>query len=346
MDPMAIQEWTSCEVEEFKALIAKIRNEKSCNRMEALAKRFPAKTMQQLSDQYVEVFAEMLCDDIDDEPSSDDAIIDLNDWYKLLEGDTHDSLLGPSVETPLNQPSKLLVVEAEGNQMKMQRSHCKSTDKRRRFWTAEEHRQFLRGVQRLGRGEWKAISRYFVPSKTPVQLASHAQKFFKRMKQNETYDKRQRYSINDVKLVNHDLRIPPPIPTEDMDFLDDLAQGMPSFGLAGYSPTKLERQMALSNHILESLRWEVSSTPSPIEQGSDLLDQTGGISIENMNHPSRRKRTNRSRKNNKRVLPGALTARTPPEVLPSGQGSNSATNFTSEMAPNNQYNLHPTMPPF
>ncbi|XP_062194757.1 transcription factor DIVARICATA-like [Phragmites australis] len=367
MDPKDIQEWTSCEVEEFKALFAKIRNEKTCDWTEVLSKRFPAKTMQQLNDQYVDVFVEMLCDEIDGEPSRDDVTNDLHDWYKLLEGDIHYSTLGPSVETPLNQPSKQLVVEAAGDHDSMQKSCYQSTQKRKQFWTAEEHRQFLHGVQRLGRGEWKAISEYFVPSRTPTQLASHAQKYFIRMKKNEMYNKRQRHSINDVELVNHDLNdtawchtepgkvipsapnIPPPISTEDMNSLHDLAQGMPNFGQASYSPTNLARQMGLP-HTLDSIEWEVSSTSSPREQGSVLLDQTGGSGAENRTCPSCRKSrgaaTNRRRKNNKRRLPGVLTARTPQEVLHHRPGSNSTTNFTSVMAPNSQHNLHPTMAPF
>ncbi|KAL6601599.1 hypothetical protein ACP70R_044819 [Stipagrostis hirtigluma subsp. patula] len=204
MDPKAVQEWTSCEVEEFKALFPKIQSKNAYERMELLAKRFPAKTMQQLSDQYVSVFVETLFVEEHGEPSSNDAIADLHDWYQTLEGDTHDTILDPSVETTLNQPSKQLVVEAAGNQEAVQMSYCQSMLKRRQGWTAEEHRMFLLGVQRFGRGEWKAISAYFVPSRTPTQLASHAQKYFKRLKQNELHDKRRRRSINDVNLVDHD----------------------------------------------------------------------------------------------------------------------------------------------
>lgn len=142
MDLKATQGWTSCEAAEFQALFAELRNEKSCDRMEVLAKRFPAKTIQQLSDKYAEVFADMLFAEIDDEPSRNDATSDLHDWYKLLEGDSHDSALGPSVETAFCQSSKQLVLEAGRDQEETQNSQCKSSRKERKAWTGKEHRFF------------------------------------------------------------------------------------------------------------------------------------------------------------------------------------------------------------
>ncbi|KAK2666024.1 hypothetical protein Ddye_004598 [Dipteronia dyeriana] len=47
-------------------------------------------------------------------------------------------------------------------------------------WTAEEHELFLLGLQKLGKGDWRGISRNFVSSRTPTQVASHAQRYFLR----------------------------------------------------------------------------------------------------------------------------------------------------------------------
>ncbi|XP_013632685.1 PREDICTED: myb-like protein J [Brassica oleracea var. oleracea] len=45
-------------------------------------------------------------------------------------------------------------------------------------WTEEEHRRFLLGLQKLGKGDWRGISRKYVRTRTPTQVASHAQKYF------------------------------------------------------------------------------------------------------------------------------------------------------------------------
>ncbi|CAK9134936.1 unnamed protein product [Ilex paraguariensis] len=47
-------------------------------------------------------------------------------------------------------------------------------------WTEDEHRAFLVGLEKQGKGDWRGISRNFVTSRTPTQVASHAQKYFLR----------------------------------------------------------------------------------------------------------------------------------------------------------------------
>jgi SHAQKYF class myb-like DNA-binding protein len=48
-------------------------------------------------------------------------------------------------------------------------------------WDEYEHMQFLEGLNAFGKGQWKQISKYYVPTRTPTQVASHAQKHFLRV---------------------------------------------------------------------------------------------------------------------------------------------------------------------
>ncbi|XP_061343519.1 transcription factor DIVARICATA-like [Gastrolobium bilobum] len=83
-------------------------------------------------------------------------------------------------------------------------STVKGSDQERKKgvpWTEEEHKRFLRGLLKYGKGDWRNISRDFVVTKTPTQVASHAQKYYIRQKDSGGKDKR-RPSIHDITTVN------------------------------------------------------------------------------------------------------------------------------------------------
>ncbi|KAF8096801.1 hypothetical protein N665_0301s0045 [Sinapis alba] len=63
-------------------------------------------------------------------------------------------------------------------------------------WREEEHRMFLLGLQKLGKGDWRGISRNYVKTRTPTQVASHAQKYF--IRQSNVSRRKRRSSLFDI----------------------------------------------------------------------------------------------------------------------------------------------------
>lgn len=70
-------------------------------------------------------------------------------------------------------------------------------------WTEEEHRTFLKGLNKLGKGDWRGIATKYVTTRTPSQVASHAQKYF--LRQAPSNDKKKRRtSLFDLSLGKDD----------------------------------------------------------------------------------------------------------------------------------------------
>nr|KAJ0204378.1 hypothetical protein LSAT_V11C500280670 [Lactuca sativa] len=68
-------------------------------------------------------------------------------------------------------------------------------------WSEDEHRLFLTGLEKLGKGDWRGISRNYVTTRTPTQVASHAQKYF--LRQASLVKKKRRSSLFDLVRGNN-----------------------------------------------------------------------------------------------------------------------------------------------
>ncbi|XP_071694418.1 transcription factor MYB1R1-like [Rutidosis leptorrhynchoides] len=78
------------------------------------------------------------------------------------------------------------------------RNHAGGGRERKRGvpWTEDEHKLFLLGLQNVGKGDWRGISRNFVKTRTPTQVASHAQKYF--LRRSNLNRRRRRSSLFDI----------------------------------------------------------------------------------------------------------------------------------------------------
>lgn len=232
MDPRENQEWTSYEVEEARSIIARL-NSNNCsyhgnnhdknkkhNIMLELQAKFPWKTIKQVKDLYLDLVVEMhmmQCQQkeygcVDGKhvdictfhghvkknfgvPEEQEVSMDHKDFsFGFTSG--HVGIMETMKEVPMLGENKMPIHQPVV-------APCA-----RRFWTTDEHRLFLQGLNACGRGKWRNISMNFVTTKTPAQIASHAQKYFKRIEGKGSGT--QRYSIHDVELGNND-----PWKTED-----------------------------------------------------------------------------------------------------------------------------------
>ncbi|MCO5562979.1 hypothetical protein L7F22_016615 [Adiantum nelumboides] len=102
----------------------------------------------------------------------------------------------PLPGSPVEQPDLGDAVEGYASDDLVHSSSNPRERKKGIPWTEEEHRSFLIGLQKLGKGDWRGISRNFVKTRTPTQVASHAQKYF--LRRNNLTKRRRRSSLFDI----------------------------------------------------------------------------------------------------------------------------------------------------
>ncbi|PIM98598.1 hypothetical protein CDL12_28918 [Handroanthus impetiginosus] len=132
------------------------------------------------------------------------SVYDVINQYKELVADVSDIEAG-LVPIPGYMPASSFMFElSDYRSFDVCRKKARTCDQERKKgipWTEDEHRLFLLGLEKYGKGDWRNISRNFVISKTPTQVASHAQKYYLRQKLSGGKDKR-RPSIHDITTLH------------------------------------------------------------------------------------------------------------------------------------------------
>ncbi|MCD9640401.1 hypothetical protein HAX54_025690 [Datura stramonium] len=133
---------------------------------------------------------------------------DIIDHYYILIEDVH-AIESGRVPIPDNP-------EMQSHSNQKSRSPKPDVERRRGVaWTEEEHRSFLQGLNTYRRSDWRSISRQCVITRTPAQVASHAQKFFNRLE--AVTKENRRASIRDTTSVDAEAAGTSLVPnTEDM----------------------------------------------------------------------------------------------------------------------------------
>ncbi|KAK8529694.1 hypothetical protein V6N13_102597 [Hibiscus sabdariffa] len=187
-------EWSREQDKAFENALATYP-EDSSDRWEKIAADVPGKTLEEIKEHY-----ELLEDDVNRIVSGYVPLPSYNPSSECLASHASDEGTGKKGSSHLGH----------GNTDSNHGSKNSKSDQERRkgiAWTEDEHRLFLLGLEKYGKGDWRSISRNFVVTRTPTQVASHAQKYFIRL--NSINKDRRRSSIHDITSVgNGDISAP------------------------------------------------------------------------------------------------------------------------------------------
>ncbi|RWR90391.1 transcription factor DIVARICATA [Cinnamomum micranthum f. kanehirae] len=185
--------WTWEQDKEFEIAIA-TNAEDSSDWWEKIAAAVPGKTIDEIKHHY-----ELLVEDIN---SIESGHVPLPAYVSSSEGSGD-----PGSEGGMGRRGAH-VGNHQGDSNQGGRASRADQERRKGIaWTEDEHRLFLLGLDKYGKGDWRSISRNFVVSRTPTQVASHAQKYFIRL--NSMNKDRRRSSIHDITSVgNADVAMP------------------------------------------------------------------------------------------------------------------------------------------
>ncbi|XP_059656423.1 transcription factor SRM1-like [Cornus florida] len=186
-------EWSREQDKAFENALATYP-EDSSDRWEKIAEDVPGKTLEEIKHHY-----ELLVDDV---YQIESGCVPLPSYTSCSSGSTSHA----SDEGTGKKGNHFGHFNGDSNHG----AKASRSDQERRkgiAWTEDEHRLFLLGLDKYGKGDWRSISRNYVVTRTPTQVASHAQKYFIRL--NSMNKDRRRSSIHDITSVNNgDISVP------------------------------------------------------------------------------------------------------------------------------------------
>ncbi|XP_059628034.1 transcription factor DIVARICATA-like [Cornus florida] len=128
------------------------------------------------------------------------SVFDVIWQYQKLEADVNDIEAG-LVPIPVYLTSSFTLEFVDNREFDALRKRSSTGERKKGVpWTEDEHRRFLMGLEVHGKGDWRHISRNFVITKNPTQVASHAQKYY--MRQNSGGKDKRRPSIHDITTIH------------------------------------------------------------------------------------------------------------------------------------------------
>lgn len=140
-------------------------------------------------------------------------------------------------------------------------------------WSAQEHARFVDGLEKYGRRKWIRIAEH-VGTRTVIQVRSHAQKYFKKLRRAAQPPARKVSSDDDVSLARDlDARPQLALLTAAAKLLDGVAERP-----AAREPENLERKRARSDDSDESQFVRGVSPDAGLSScvSSDTLHVVGG----------------------------------------------------------------------
>ncbi|GFQ01042.1 transcription factor myb1r1 [Phtheirospermum japonicum] len=153
-------------------------------------------------------------------------------------------------------PENIAAVEPSGYQSDgLIHQSSKSHDRKKgRPWSEEEHRSFLVGLEKLGKGDWKGIANQYVPTRNSSQVASHAQKINHLKVHNPITPRVRRHwaaSSMNIGELKGPASIGPPVTSAERPPLSPIRRhGVPDFHSMLYAPRVSNLSQGYATHAI------------------------------------------------------------------------------------------------